>query len=258
MTTDWFTASPTPFGPPPALQPLVGRRRSPAIRPKISALISPAQRSDSWARAVKRRQVGAGRAALQDDVEEVAAGDADDADQAVEQHGDQHRRRARAARPGAGSGRCPAPPSRRSRRGSCARRGRRRSPSRRRRRSAAPSTIGAASRRRRAPTADPVKDWAPSCRVSDAELQRDDRAEGDRDQRRRQDRDAGDEPRLLEELADLERPLGTTRADDVERRTRTGCRRARGQRLTVAVTRHAACGAGGGHAPRRAGHGLVG
>ena len=45
-----------------------------------------------------------------------------------------------------------------------------------------------------------------------AHLERDDRAEGDRDQDRRHQRDAGDEPRLLEELAELERaredPLG--------------------------------------------------
>ena len=54
------------------------------------------------------------------------------------------------------------------------------------------------------------------------ELQRDDRAEGDGDQRGRQDRDAGDEPGLLDELAELERPLGQRRGRRARRRR--GCR----------------------------------
>ena len=40
MTTDWFTASPTPFGPPLAFRPLYDATTA-AISPKISALSSP-------------------------------------------------------------------------------------------------------------------------------------------------------------------------------------------------------------------------
>ena len=51
MTTDWFTASPTPFGPPPARRPLYAATIA-AISPKISALISPDQKSGTWASAL--------------------------------------------------------------------------------------------------------------------------------------------------------------------------------------------------------------
>ena len=43
MTTDWLTASPTPLGPPPALRPLYDAT-TPAMMPKMNALISPVQR----------------------------------------------------------------------------------------------------------------------------------------------------------------------------------------------------------------------
>jgi len=44
MTTDSLTASPTPFGPPPAFMPLYDATIA-AIRPKISALANPCQTS---------------------------------------------------------------------------------------------------------------------------------------------------------------------------------------------------------------------
>ena len=52
ITTDWLTASPTPFGPPPAFKPLWDATTA-AINPKITAFSSPAYRSGSWARAEK-------------------------------------------------------------------------------------------------------------------------------------------------------------------------------------------------------------
>ena len=103
MTTDWFTASPTPFGPAAGVQALVGGddagdeaedQRLDLADPEVGHLGERAERGE----------VGAGRAALQDDVEEVAAGDADHADQAVEQRPRRACSRAPAARPGAGSG----------------------------------------------------------------------------------------------------------------------------------------------------------
>ncbi len=53
MTTDWLTASPTPFGPGPRVQAPVRGHDTPAMKPKISALISPMYRSGSWASAEK-------------------------------------------------------------------------------------------------------------------------------------------------------------------------------------------------------------
>ena len=61
------------------------------MAPKIRALISAVQRSGSCASAVKLGDVRARRAALDDDVEDVAADDADDRDEAVEQDRDEHR-----------------------------------------------------------------------------------------------------------------------------------------------------------------------
>jgi len=52
ITTDWFTASPTPFGPPFAVSPLCEATIA-AIAPNTSALISAAHRSESWASVVK-------------------------------------------------------------------------------------------------------------------------------------------------------------------------------------------------------------
>ena len=86
------------------------------------------------AQRLEAGQVRARRAALQDHVEEVAAGHADHAHQAVEQHRDQHRGEHPGHHETLRSGRCRAPASRPAPRGSCGRRGRRRSPSRPRRR----------------------------------------------------------------------------------------------------------------------------
>ena len=52
MTTDSFTASPTPFGPPLAFMPLYDATIA-AISPNTSAFAMPCQRSGSWASAVK-------------------------------------------------------------------------------------------------------------------------------------------------------------------------------------------------------------
>ena len=52
MTTDWFTASPTPFGPPPAFRPLYEATTA-AMKPKTSAFELARHRSGSWASAVK-------------------------------------------------------------------------------------------------------------------------------------------------------------------------------------------------------------
>ena len=111
-------------------------------------------------------EVGAGRAVLQDHVEDVAAGHADDADQAVEEH--RHEHAGQHARDDEALDRVDAraPSSRRAPRGSCGRRGRRRSPIR-----AAPAissevAIGPASRTTARTAAEPVKDWAPNCLIS--------------------------------------------------------------------------------------------
>jgi hypothetical protein len=52
MTTDWFTASPTPLGPERGFSPRWAAT-TPAMNPKISALISLIYRSGAWARAEK-------------------------------------------------------------------------------------------------------------------------------------------------------------------------------------------------------------
>ena len=91
MTTDWFTASPTPFGPGAGCSPRYEattagdeseQRRLDLADPEVGGL---RERGEAG-------QVGAGRAALHHHVEEVAAEHADDRDHAVEQHGDEHRR----------------------------------------------------------------------------------------------------------------------------------------------------------------------
>src|SRR3972149_5224653 len=50
MTTAWFTASPTPFGPPDGWSPLYAEI-TPAMTPNTAALISPLQMSGSCAKA---------------------------------------------------------------------------------------------------------------------------------------------------------------------------------------------------------------
>jgi hypothetical protein len=52
MTTDWFTASPTPLGPPLAFMPMYDATMA-AMSPKTSALRRPIHRSGSCASAVK-------------------------------------------------------------------------------------------------------------------------------------------------------------------------------------------------------------
>ena len=125
MTTAWLTASPTPLGPPGGVHALVGGDDAPRSVRRPGPWPCLADEVGQLRERGEAREVRAGCAALQDDVEEVAAGHPDDADQAVEQRRPRASWRARGARPGAGSGRCPAPPSRRAPRGSCGRRGRR-------------------------------------------------------------------------------------------------------------------------------------
>src|SRR5580765_1652688 len=150
-------------------------------------------------------EIGARCAALDDDVEEVATGDADDADQAVEQHRDQHRRE----HAGHDEPMDRADPEHLHRVDLLA--------------DLARAEVGADGRATRAGDEQAGDDRA---RLADdgehtggagerlraelpgegAQLERDDRAERDGDEGRRHDRHRGDEPALLDELLGLERP----------------------------------------------------
>ena len=79
-------------------------------------------------------------------------------------------------------------------------------------------TIGLASRTMASTLAAPTNDCAPIWVGQAAELQRDHRSERDGDQRGRDDGDAGDEPGLLDELANLERTLERQAPDVQEER----------------------------------------
>ena len=232
MTTDWFTASPTPLGP-PGVESLVGGddagdqtegQRLDLAGPEVLDL---GQRTE-------RGQVGTGGPALEDDVEEVAARDADHADQPVEQDRDQHR----GEHPRDDEALDRADAQHLHRVDLVA--------------DLAGPEVGADSRTARAGDEQRGDDRAglaedgehrgrPGERLGTelagqrAQLQGDDRAERDGDQRRRQDRHTGDEPGLLDELADLERPLGQ-RPDHVQgecEEVPAGRERARGREPAV-------------------------
>ena len=156
---------------------------------------------------LERREIGARGAVLQDHVEEVAADDADHRDQPVEQRRNQH------------AGKHPGHDETLDRRDAehlhgvdlvadLAR-----------------AEVGADGRAARARDEQRGHDRAgltddrehrgsagvglgADLRGEIAELQRDDGAERDRDQHRRQDRHAGDEPGLIDEFLQLERPFG--------------------------------------------------
>ena len=82
MTTLWFTASPTPLRPPPAVNPLQGRdhRRD---EPEDDGLDLAGPQVRQLGQGGERGDVGARGPALDDDVEEVAAGHTHHGDQSV-------------------------------------------------------------------------------------------------------------------------------------------------------------------------------
>ena len=202
MTTDSLTASPTPFGPPGGVHALVaGHDRGDQSEHERLGHALPEVRQLGQGR--EARQIGARRAVLEDDVEDVAAGHADHRDEAVEEDRDEHAGEhprdhepldrvdaehhhrvelfadlAGAEVGGDGGAGGAGDQQRRGDRSGLADDG---------------EDGGRAGERLRAELLDQA-----------AHLERDDRAERDGDQCGRDDRHRGDEPGLLEELAGLE------------------------------------------------------